>query len=448
MTLTLLLPWFPILLAVGVGGRLLGRTRGFALGFLSAMFWVVLVQASAGTGIWRDPWTLVTVLVGAVAIFAMGGWSGQHDAESVGRSEGVAAAEVQQLGVSAGGHAVVGLEQIASVIERFDDWLTEHRYDRDPWPDFAEFIRGVLYRCCNATHVKTFRLLNDGTELQTLRQPDPFDEPERISTGEGVIGQVATSGRSWVAVASAPAAQREPGISWCFPISRGARRVGVVAVGKLGVDPVASASLLKAVSHLVGQFWNTLSEVGQSRSAAQEDPISGLYTRQAFLHVAQQSLRESYHLDEPVAVAVVTVQGLRELNDAGRWEVADELIRAVGDLLRRKMRLDDRIGRFDGSRFIWLLRRVDSSLAQMIARQVVSRIKLICADPDRWHASISVRCGLTGTGTEKPDLRTLVSRALVQSHRARVDGVEFLTDLPPDPSVGAPVDASAAEVVP
>ncbi|MFQ5494298.1 MAG: hypothetical protein ACE5EX_02860, partial [Phycisphaerae bacterium] len=77
MVLTLLLPWFPIILAVGVGGRLLGRQRGLGLGFLCALFWVVLVQASEGVGIWGNGWSFATMVAGAVAITLMGRWSGE-----------------------------------------------------------------------------------------------------------------------------------------------------------------------------------------------------------------------------------------------------------------------------------------------------------------------------------------------------------------------------------
>ena len=77
MVLNLLLPWFPIVLAVGVGGRLLGRNRGFALGLLCALFWIVLLQASAGISVWYDIWSAATILAGIVAIVAIGGWAGE-----------------------------------------------------------------------------------------------------------------------------------------------------------------------------------------------------------------------------------------------------------------------------------------------------------------------------------------------------------------------------------
>jgi diguanylate cyclase (GGDEF)-like protein len=132
-----------------------------------------------------------------------------------------------------------------------------------------------------------------------------------------------------------------------------------------------------------------------------------------------------------VAVVVIALERLRQLNDSGRWEVADELVHEASAALRRKVRLDDRLGRFDGSRFILLLRRVDSELASLIVAQIVSRLTATCGDESRWAASIGVRCGLVGSGTENPDIRTLVSRALVQCHRARKEDTQIASDLSP-----------------
>ncbi|MFQ5473019.1 MAG: hypothetical protein ACE5FA_09070, partial [Dehalococcoidia bacterium] len=73
MKLALLLPWFPIVLAAGVAGRLLGRGRGFAFGLLCALFWVVLVQATTGVIVWHDAWAVTALLTGGVAICLLGG---------------------------------------------------------------------------------------------------------------------------------------------------------------------------------------------------------------------------------------------------------------------------------------------------------------------------------------------------------------------------------------
>lgn len=455
MTLTLLLPWFPILLAVGVGGRLLGRRRGFALGLVCAMFWIVLVQASSGTGVWRQPWVVVTMLIGAAAILLMGGWAGQMPLDAPATSTPLAEPSSRSQPsnrMERAAYEMIALDRFANVIQQFDDWLVEHRNDTDPWPLFGEFIRGILFQCCKATHVRPYRLLSEGEELVPLQsswfEPDPFTEGKRVSARQGILGHVVTSGRSYVegdrtqgeligqlAATYGPLGPKSEGFVWCFAVTQGTKRLGAVTAGQLDGPwriPTDNLALLRAVEQLVSQCWCLLAETVHSRTADQDDPSSGLYNRAAFLQAAQQSLRESYAQGEPVAIAVIVVEGLRTLNDAGRWEVADELVREVADSLRRKVRMDDRLGRFDDSRFIWLLRRVDAELASLIVKQVMSRLMTLCDPPQaesRWRATITVRCGVVGSGTENPDLRTLVSHALVQSHRARLEHVAIAGEL-------------------
>jgi len=258
------------------------------------------------------------------------------------------------------------------------------------------------------------------------------------SARRGIIGHVVTTGRAFIAGDATSGelvrqlADESPAqIAWCFAVTEGTRRVGVVVAGGLGVAPDRSAPVFDVVERLINRFWCSLSEVHRSRSATMDDPVSGLHTREAFLAVAEQSLTESYEQGEPVAVAVIGVEGLRELNDTGRWEVSDELVRELCRSLRHKVRLDDRLGRFDGSRFIVLLRRVDSELASLIVAQLMARLETICGDRARWRSAVTVRCGIVGSGMEQPPLRALVAHALSECRRARMEHTAIACDLGP-----------------
>lgn len=423
MTLTLLMPWFPIILAVGIGGRLLGRQRGYALGMVSALFWIVLVQATAGVGVWRNTWIVATVLLGAAAIFFMGGWAGELQASGGNRRD---ARNTPSDGTMP--NAPHGLAVVAASLRRFDDWLNEHRDDTDPWPAFGEFVRGVLLECCTATHVKLYRLGNGGAELSPLHETDGSLDSNPVSARGGILGHVVTSGRAYVqgdpnqgVLIEELARQSQAVPCWCFPVSQGSKRIGLVAVGQTEVAPSQNVVLFQAVERLVSTFWCALSDAAKCRQAGLDDPGSGLLNRAAFLQAAGRSVRDSYAIGEPVAVAMIAVEGLRELNDSGRWEVADEIIRGAAEVVRKKIRRDDCLGRFDGSRFIWLLRRVDSELAGLIAKQVMTRLKALCEDPNRWGTQIHVRCGVVGSGMSQPAMHDLVCRALTQSRRARLE---------------------------
>lgn len=444
VTLNLLLPWFPVILGVGVWGRLLGRSRGYSLGIVCALFWITLVTAAGDVRAWNDPWTALALLAGAAAIVAMGGWAGETPLSAVAPSKltGTNQSAEDARATAEDGDA---LDRLSALWDQFDDWLEQHREEGDPWGRFDEFIRSALYECCQAMHVRPYRMLSEGDELAPLAQADPLIHAERVSARRGIMGHVVTTGRSYIvndagqgqlvralAMTTPPlAADSHESIQWCFAVRKGTRRLGVVAVGQLGIEPLDNKPFLSSVERAITMCWRTLYETIRCRSAVLNDPISELSSREAFLSSAEQALRESYRQAEPVVIAVFALEGLRELNDSGRWERADELVREVGIALRGKIRTDDRVGRFDGSRFLLLLRRVDSELASMITSQIMAKLSELCGDSARWGISIAVRCGVAGSGTDNVELRDLVTKALMESRRARLEARSIASDIGP-----------------
>lgn len=426
MTLSLLLPWFPILLGAGLGGRLLGRPRGTALGALCALFWVVLVQATAGVGVWRDGWAAATIAAGAIAIVAIAAWSAEVGGVErlVERSE--AGSSAPEISPGNG-----PMSRIVAIFDHFYDFLDQHRLDADPWPEFDEFIRRSLYELCRATHVRPYRLSAEGTELAPLLDGGVLMAPARIPATDGVVGEVLRTGRAFRAMAPDVAtgdAGRTAGPAWCFAIRVGMQRAGIVSVGHVDLPAETQATLLPVAERMVSAFWQTLVEAARSRSAKLLDPATGVQTREAFLAAAEQAISDSYAQSEPVGMLVIALEGIRDLNDSARWELADEMLHEAGAVLRRKLRMDDRVGRFDGSRFLVLLRRVDAELANLISGQIVSRLTVLCGDRSRWRTSIVVRGGLVVTGATSPGLRDLVARALALGHEARVNKTNLAAD--------------------
>lgn len=445
MDLTLMLPWFPIVLAVALGGRLLGRPRSLALGVLCALFWVVLTLASRGAALWAQPLQVASLLTGAAAIVAMGAWAGNlpspetgpQRAGGGGNSKSSTRSQANDPPCSeASDWSVLG--SLSNVFVQFDDWLEIHRDDLDPWPKFDEFIRSMMYQTCRATHVRPYRLLSDHEDLIPLRETEIKTDVKRVSARRGIVGHIVTTGRSYVAgdatqgnlVCHLAEESGDP-FAWCFAVSHGPRRIGLVTVGELGIVPETNKGLLRVVEDMVRLFWGMLCETCRSRAAETDDPVSGLLTLKAFLRVGEQTVTEAYEQGEPVALAVIALEQLRQLNDSGRWGTADELVREACGMMRQKVRSDDTLGRFDGSRFLILLRRVDSELAKLIMDQLVIRLAELCGDTARWRASVSVRCGVVGSGTERPELPTLISQAVALCHRARRESTPIVSDLGP-----------------
>ena len=349
----------------------------------------------------------------------------------------VSSVSTATTGAPAGGDSVeLWTGRLAAAIERFHEWLDAHGRDADLWPFFGELVRSTLNECCGAALVTPYRFTSNGKELRALREANPLVQTDRISARRGIVGHVVTTGRSYVAgspshgaLIDSLAGDAETKVAWCFVIQRGKERLGVVTAGSLPGSCVKNQGILSVAEQMITQFWMMAADVERMRTLEQFDPVCELLSRPAFLETAQQALSESYRQGAPVAVAVLALEGLRGMNDSGRWEIADDLLREVSRLLRAKVRGEDRLGRFDGSRFVILLRCVDSELATLIARQLLAQLGTLCGDVGRWGAAIQVRCGLAGSGTGSPTLRSLVSQALSESQRARVQNRLIASDV-------------------
>ena len=445
MTLDVILPWFPIILAVGVGSRLLDQVRGTGFGLLGAVFWLAVVLAGKGPEAFTQGWLLASLLAGSAAIVAVGAWSG---GESTSLTRGQSSDPACRRTPSGRSDRSPRHGSIAEALRRYDEWLEEHRYSPDPWPEFGEFLRTLLFDLCGATHVRPYRILSEGDQLVPLRALDPGDMPDVVSARRGIVGHVATSGTTYVAGDRAhgelldhlAADSGEPANrpAWCFAIRRGPDRIGLVKVAEIHDDARRDPVLLETVEGLIGRFWTTLGDVCRSRMAELRDPASGLLTRGPFLIEADRALRAAYAHGEPAALAVLAIEGLRTMTDSGDWQLADALVAEVSHLLQERVRADDRLGRFDDSRFVLLLRRVDSALGALIVNQLLVKLTDLCHDP-RWATpggEMQARCGVAGSGTERPGLSELISRATAQCHEARRLAIPISSDLQPTEECG------------
>lgn len=451
MTLQLILPWFPIVLSAAVGGRLVGRSRSTWLGFACAIFWIVVVQTATGPAIFANLSALASLLTGSVAIVGMAVWSANIEHNESTESKAytsvarVPRPEEHHADPSEEKSAVYdrrkdrpigdGADAVVALIVQFDEWLETSRDCDDPWPLFGEFVRNILYAHCGATHVRPYRILSEGDALVPLRTIDPADREGFKSARQGIQGHVATHGKTYVVddPSQGELVRKLARVSddvpvWCFVIRQGPRRIGLVAVqGWNGSQP--DRALLNSMELLTNQFWSTLTEVCRSRTADRMDSPTRTLTRESFLEEAEDLAQKSYAAGEPVALVVFALEGLRALADNGRWDLATDVIRETSKILRNRLRPDDVLGRFDDSRFVLLLRRVDSALGSLIAGQLVSKLSASPLTVALHEYNGGIRCGIVGSGGASPPVSELVTRSVRLCHEARLNDLCVASDV-------------------
>ena len=125
-------------------------------------------------------------------------------------------------------------------------------------------------------------------------------------------------------------------------------------------------------------------EIGERRQAqsklnylAYHDPLTGLSNRRSFIERLEESLRESAHRDEQLAVLFIDLDQFKQVNDSLGHGVGDELLIAVAARLSEHVRLIDMLARLGGDEFICLMEGVRSEDdVEVLAREVIGAFEL------------------------------------------------------------------------
>jgi GGDEF domain-containing protein len=341
------------------------------------------------------------------------------------------------------------------VTDSFLAWCEQGLPDAHPWSSFDQLVREMLAEQLGAVRVRCYQVLPGEQQYRSLSQLGTSGDGKCARAG--VLGHVATTGREFVAGDAAHgelvdqlAEEGNEPWEWVFPIREQAQTVGLVAVGKLPAPNALDSVRRRDLATLIMIFWRHVACLERLRIAQRTDKASGLLTRGDFFALATRALADSYAENEPVVVVVLALEGLRFLDDAGRWSEHDALVENIGLLIKRRIRTDDIIGRFSDDRFVLLLRRLDSGLGRLIAAKIQDTVQAQIEQLGDVGAALRMRVGLTGSGFHQPPLEGLLGAAWGAVAQARQQDVLLYADLGTAESPGRPppTESSVPETQP
>jgi diguanylate cyclase (GGDEF)-like protein len=318
---------------------------------------------------------------------------------------------------------------------RFLAWCEEDHSDSNLWNSFDQLVREMLTEQLGAARVRCYQVLPGSQQLRGLSQLATLTDGQ--CARRGILGHVATGGQEFVAtdpthgeLIDQLAQDADESWDWVYPIRHAGQTTGLLAVGKLPATTLIDRERRQDISILISAFWQHVACLEQLRIAEKTDKASGLLTRTDFFQAATRALADSYAENEPVVVVVLVLEGLRRLDDIGRWNDRDALVETAGRLINRRIRTDDIIGRFSDDRFVLLLRRLDSSLGRLIAAKIQDRVQEHMGQLGDTPELLQVRVGLSGSGFQQQSLETLLVAAFDAVELARKQNVPLLCDLP------------------
>ncbi|MBL7493066.1 diguanylate cyclase [Frankia sp. AgB1.9] len=175
------------------------------------------------------------------------------------------------------------------------------------------------------------------------------------------------------------------------------------------VGAVLGSAVLRIRVEAATRFWSL------------HDPLTGLPNRGALLDRLRRSLRRAQRDGHRTGVLFIDLDGFKAVNDTFGHQAGDELLKVIGDRLRRVIRPGDVVSRLGGDEFAMLCEGVDG-LDDL--RAIGERVMHELAPPVELHRPVSVggSVGLALSGPDLTDAEQLLDAADVAMYQAKQGG--------------------------
>jgi diguanylate cyclase (GGDEF)-like protein len=162
--------------------------------------------------------------------------------------------------------------------------------------------------------------------------------------------------------------------------------------------------------------------------ATRIEPKTGLYNLRHFEAALAQELGRAGRFDRPIALLMVDVDCLRELNTAHGHMAGDRALVAVAEALKRATREYDIAARFGGDEFCVLLPETDLDGALVVAERIRALVEESTQGEDM---PVTVSIGAVSHRGASPGAEQLLAIADRAAYEAKASGRNAIAAAPP-----------------
>jgi diguanylate cyclase (GGDEF)-like protein len=192
-------------------------------------------------------------------------------------------------------------------------------------------------------------------------------------------------------------------------------------VFEVGGDDYITKPIVAA--ELVNRLLNRLERTRLLRSQTEIDPITGVANRHRGTQDLEKLLEMAKHTNQPVCLAVLEVDQLKQINTHYGYAAGEKALRQVGQLLKQKLRQEDLVVRWGGAEFvvgIYSMTQTDGVewLAEIL--EALRSLDVVTANEETFQISFSA--GVVQYPVDGVDLQMLYRTADTVLYRAKEMG--------------------------
>ena len=148
----------------------------------------------------------------------------------------------------------------------------------------------------------------------------------------------------------------------------------------------------------------------QLAEAARHDPLTGLFNRRGFIEAADAEVNRVFRSGREFTLVMADIDNFKQFNDRYGHAFGDHVLERVADMLSHRVRDVDRVGRWGGEEFIFLLPETDSEGAEMLAEKLRESVALNVFEFSGERVSVTLTFGVATHHTGE-DLESCIARA-------------------------------------
>lgn len=161
----------------------------------------------------------------------------------------------------------------------------------------------------------------------------------------------------------------------------------------------------------------------QTARLVNEDSLTNLPNRHAFLQFTQHALERARHDHAVSALLFIDLDDFKQVNDTHGHGAGDRLLQAAASRLQALLRPQDRVARFGGDEFVVLLDRCDGPLyGATVAQRIIAAFAQPFPIAEGVQALIGASVGIAVAPHDGDDAATLIQHADMAMYAGKNDG--------------------------